>query len=157
MSSRIAIGAFVLALTVGSAAAAEDNGIRAAPPQQGTSRFATATGVGALAGAAVGAIEGAWWGTTIGEEGAVPLAAALVGGLGAVSGAITGGTIALVPEARGWSKYLQAAAIGMAVSGATFWAFGAWIDDPGGGPRVFRRMGIGHGAVTAIVVVKLTH
>jgi hypothetical protein len=94
-------------------------------------------------------------GRTVGEEGAVPIMAAVVAALGAASGAIAGSTAAALPPRNGWRRRLHAAVVAVAVSGIAYRAFGSWIDDPGLGAREFGRIGLAHGAVMGIVLIEV--
>lgn len=84
------------------------------------------------------------------------IGAGLVAGFGAASGAVIGAAHALLPPRRGWKRYVQTAAIGVAVSGLTFWALGELNGNVGPlHTDAVRNIGFGHGAVTATFVVKL--
>jgi hypothetical protein len=117
--------------------------------------YRKAASVGAVGGAALGAFEGAMLGRTVGEDGVVPIAAAMVAALGAASGAVAGSTAAVLPPHHGWRRRLHTAAVALAISGIAYRAFGAWIDDPGLGAREFGRIGLGHGAVLGIILIEV--
>jgi hypothetical protein len=110
---------------------------------------------GTLAGGAIGAAGGAWWGERSGDGLNAVIGAAVLGGIGAASGAISGAATALLPPRRGWKQYAQSAAVAMVVSGLAFWAIGDMNGNVGPfHPDDFRNMGLAHGAVTGLVVVK---
>jgi hypothetical protein len=110
---------------------------------------------GTLTGGVIGATGGAWWGERSGDGMNAIIGAGVLGGVGAASGAISGAATALLPPRRGWKKYAQGAAVGMAVSGLAFWAIGEMNGNVGPfHPGDFRNMGFGHGAMTGLVVVK---
>jgi len=110
---------------------------------------------GAVGGAAIAAVPGAAWGHKMADGATALTGAGVLAGFGAASGAAIGATHALLPPRRGWKKYAQAAALGAAISGLTFWAVGEWNGNVGPlHPDDFRNIGFSHGAITAAVIVK---
>lgn len=105
---------------------------------------------GALTGAALGAAGGAYWGTTIGESGAVPIASTMMAGVGALSGSITGIAVAALPR-KGWKRNLLAIGTGALASGLIFTATEAIVGGPSTGTR-FESWGVVHGAATGFIV-----
>ncbi len=114
-----------------------------------------AMATGAIGGAAVAAMPGAAWGHQMADGANALMGAGVMAGFGAASGAATGLANALLPPRRGWKKYAQAAAVGMAVSGLAFWGFGHLNGNVGPlHPDGFRNVGLAHGAVTGAIVVR---
>jgi hypothetical protein len=114
-----------------------------------------AIAIGALGGAAIGALPGASWGHQMADGANALTGAGVLAGVGAASGAAIGAANAVLPPRRGWKKYAQATAIGMAVSGLSFWAIGELNGNVGPWhPDDFRNVGLGHGVITGAVIVK---
>ena len=125
---------------------------RAAPRRQPIGK---AILIGATGGAAIAAVPGAAWGHRMADGANALTGAGVLAGFGAASGAVIGAANALLPPRRGWKKYAQAAALGVAISGLTFWAVGEWNGNVGPlHPDDFRNIGFAHGAVTGAIVVK---
>jgi hypothetical protein len=143
----------LLLLTAAPARAQDTQSLRRAP-EAARPHAGSVVAVGALTGAGLGAAGAAAW-STFGEDGMVPEAAGAGAALGAASGAVTGAAIALAPQPRGWKKYALAAAIGAAVSGTMSWALGEWAGTGTVEPGRAATAGIGHGAITAAITIRL--
>jgi hypothetical protein len=76
-------------------------------PHQHTTKkpYRKALMAGLATGATLGAVEGAMLGRTIGEEGATAGMAFVVAGFGGVTGALTGVTLAALPQRTGWKRH----------------------------------------------------
>ncbi len=114
-----------------------------------------AIGTGALVGAGVAAVPGAVWGERMADGANALSGAGVMAGFGAASGALTGAAHALLPQRRGWKKYAQTTAVGLVASGLAFWALGELNGNVGPlHADAIRNIGVGHGALTAVAVVK---
>jgi uncharacterized membrane protein len=104
-------GILTMLLAVGwmTPAWADDARQTAAPVRK---PFARGAARDALTGAVLGAAGGAYWGTTIGESGVVPTASSTIAGVDALSGSITGLTVAALPR-KSWKGHLLAIVTGV--------------------------------------------
>lgn len=126
-----------------------------AQPQASKPPLRRAILTGAVAGGALAAVPGAMWGHKMADGANALMGAAVLGSVGAASGATTGAINALLPAQRGWKKHALTIAVGVAVSTVSFWTIGQMNGKVGPlHPDDFRNIGIGHGAMTAMIMLK---